>query len=124
MSFFSLSLFLSHSRFRRIRFTEFHYRTSLRLSQFSGTSQITEIKEARTSLEDTPTSLARASRSLIVRTLNCATKRLLARTVAHLSSNMIGYSRNQSLDDSTKARAESIRRDFVRSSRPFPRGAA
>jgi len=80
----------------------------LRLSRFPGISQITEIKGARASPDDTSTSRfrARTSRSHIARSTAQPSRSDRSGPI----TNMIGYSQNQSFDDSTKARAEPIRR--------------
>lgn len=124
----SPSLFLVRSR--RIRLVEFHYRTSTRLSRFSGTSQITEIKGALGSLEDTPASCFRALLvPAIVRStaLGIGLLESLVPIVPRLISNVRSArsgSRNQSaLRNSTNARAEFARRavSLARSSRAFSR---
>lgn len=76
MSLLSLSPFLSLSLFVGYASSNFIIEHLLRLSWFLETSQITEIKGAPVSLEDTPASCFRARSLFSYRTLNCSTKQL------------------------------------------------
>jgi len=67
----SFSLVLTFVRYASSNFIIEHL---LRLSWFLGISQITEIKEAPVSLEDTPASCFRARSLFPHRTLNCFVK--------------------------------------------------